>query len=114
MYQTDVARVQREQAYRKSVGEAGPLPESNFLAISGSGEDGAYGAGLLVGWTAAGTRPTFKLVTGISTGALTAPFAFMGSAYDQQLTEIYTGIGVQDVLVGAWLLCCRARRRREG
>ncbi len=63
---------------------------ANFLAISGGGSDGAYGAGLLNGWTAAGTRPEFDVVTGVSTGALTAPFAFLGSAYDPVLREIYT------------------------
>ena len=89
---------QREMAYLKLQGHTGPLPEADFLAISGGGEDGAYGAGLLVGWSAAGTRPAFKLVTGISTGALSAPFAFMGSAYDPQLTKVYTGITAKDVL----------------
>jgi hypothetical protein len=68
MLQEGLASVGREQAYRKSAGLTGPLPESNFLAISGDGEDGAYGAGLLVGWTAAGTRPTFKLVPAAARG----------------------------------------------
>jgi len=54
------------------------LPVSNLLAISGGAEDGAFGAGLLVGWSDAGTRPTFDLVTGISSGALIAPFVFLG------------------------------------
>ena len=60
-------------------------PEANFLALSGGGGDGAFGAGILCGWTAAGTRPRFKLVTGISTGALIAPFAFLGPEYDAKL-----------------------------
>jgi predicted acylesterase/phospholipase RssA len=64
--------------------------EHNYLAISGGGANGAYGAGLLVGWSKTGTRPEFTMVTGISTGALTAPFAFLGSAYDKQLEEVYT------------------------
>lgn len=64
--------------------------EHNYLAISGGGANGAYGAGLLVGWSKTGTRPRFTMVTGISTGALTAPFAFLGSAYDKQLEEVYT------------------------
>jgi hypothetical protein len=59
---------------------------------------GLSGGGLLVGWTAAGTRPTFKAVTGISTGALTAPFAFLGPDYDDELKEVYTTISAQDVL----------------
>jgi hypothetical protein len=51
-----------------------------YLAISGGGANGAFGAGLLVGWTEAGNRPSFTIVTGISTGALIAPFAFLGPA----------------------------------
>jgi hypothetical protein len=62
----------------------------SLLAISGGGENGAFGAGLLNGWTESGTRPEFEVVTGISTGALTAPFAFLGSAYDDELKAIYT------------------------
>lgn len=92
------------QAYRREVvlhqasGATGDVPPAQFLAISGGGENGAYGAGLLVGWTATGARPSFKLVTGISTGALTAPFAFMGPAYDRQLQEVYTTLSAKDVL----------------
>jgi predicted acylesterase/phospholipase RssA len=74
------------------------LPPASFLAVSGGGEDGAFGAGLLIGWTEAGTRPDFKVVTGISTGALTAPFAFLGSAYDEQLKAVYTTVDADDVL----------------
>ncbi|HEY6714748.1 MAG TPA: patatin-like phospholipase family protein [Reyranella sp.] len=66
------------------------LPQLQLLAVSGGGENGAFGAGLLCGWSALGTRPTFDLVTGISTGALTAPFAFLGSDYDPQLRAVYT------------------------
>jgi hypothetical protein len=71
--------------------------EHNYLAISGGGANGAYGAGLLAGWSDAGTRPQFVMVTGISTGALTAPFAFLGSAYDQQLKEVYTTIDTASI-----------------
>jgi predicted patatin/cPLA2 family phospholipase len=67
-----------------------PLPEVQLLAISGGGENGAFGAGLLCGWSEHGTRPAFELVTGISTGALTAPFAYLGSSYDPQLRAVYT------------------------
>jgi predicted acylesterase/phospholipase RssA len=68
-----------------------------FLVLSGGGENGAFGAGVLCGWTAAGNRPTFKLVTGISTGALLAPFAFLGSDYDTQLKEVYTTVTDKDI-----------------
>jgi predicted acylesterase/phospholipase RssA len=66
---------------------AGPL---SYLALSGGGADGAYGAGVLNGWTAAGTRPEFSAVSGVSTGALIAPFAFLGPAYDATLRDVYT------------------------
>ena len=70
----------------------------SYLALSGGGGDGAYGAGVLNGWTASGTRPDFTIVSGVSTGALIAPFAFLGPAYDPYLTEIYTS-GVAGSLV---------------
>lgn len=61
---------------------------ADFLAISGGGSDGAYAAGVLAGWTEKGDRPRFEVVTGVSTGALAAPFAFLGSRYDGQLEHI--------------------------
>lgn len=64
--------------------------QHHYLAISGGGANGAYGAGVLVGWSELGTRPQFTFVTGVSTGALTAPFAFLGSDYDAQLQTLYT------------------------
>jgi predicted acylesterase/phospholipase RssA len=70
---------------------------ANFLAISGGADDGAFGAGLLVGWSDAGTRPLFDLVTGVSSGALIAPFAFLGREHDNQLREIFTKYGRQDI-----------------
>jgi hypothetical protein len=69
------------------------------LAISGGGGDGAFGAGLLKGWTESGTRPDFKLVTGVSTGALTAPFAFLGPAYDETLKTVYTTLRTHDIFI---------------
>lgn len=71
--------------------------ERNFLAISGGGSNGAFGAGLLTGWTKTGTRPEFSIVTGVSTGSLIAPFAFLGPPYDRLLTEAYTEISGADV-----------------
>ena len=62
----------------------------DVLAVSGGGSNGAYGAGVLVGWTKAGDRPEFDIVTGVSTGALTAPFAFLGPDWDKRLTQAYT------------------------
>ena len=69
----------------------------NYLAISGGGANGAFGAGLLVGWTATGERPEFTMVTGVSTGALTAPFAFLGSDYDGEMKTMYTTISTKDI-----------------
>lgn len=63
----------------------------DILAISGGAAGGAFGAGLLAGLTRTGRRPGFQLVTGVSTGALIAPFAFLGSAWDDRLVEAYTG-----------------------
>jgi predicted acylesterase/phospholipase RssA len=69
-----------------------------YLALSGGGADGAYGVGVLSGWTAAGTRPTFSVVSGVSTGGLIAPFAFLGSQYDDTLREVYTS-GIAESLL---------------
>jgi predicted acylesterase/phospholipase RssA len=73
----------------------GPL---SYLALSGGGADGAYGAGVLNGWSAAGTRPEFSVVSGMSTGALIAPFAFLGPAYDATLRDVYTS-GIAESLL---------------
>lgn len=70
----------------------------SYLALSGGGADGAYGVGVLSGWTAARTRPTFSVVSGVSTGGLIAPFAFLGSQYDDTLREVYTS-GIAESLL---------------
>ncbi len=88
---------ERERLELERQGRPRELPPVSYLAISGGGDNGAFGAGLLNGWTAAGDRPMFKLVTGVSTGALIAPFAFLGPAYDATLKSIYTGISLQDI-----------------
>ncbi|MCL4500240.1 MAG: patatin-like phospholipase family protein [Deltaproteobacteria bacterium] len=87
-----------ESIHQEMAANHGKLePEANFLALSGGGGDGAFGAGILCGWTEAGNRPSFKLVTGISTGALIAPFAFLGPEYDARLKEAYTTISDKDI-----------------
>ena len=68
-----------------------------WLVLSGGGENGAFAAGLLNGWSQAGTRPDFGVITGVSTGALIAPFAFVGSAQDGILRDAYTTISAADV-----------------
>ena len=70
----------------------------HYLVISSGGDDGAFGAGLLAGWSAAGTRPEFDLVTGVSTGALIAPLAFLGADYDDELREVYTHYAAEDMV----------------
>ena len=72
--------------------------EINVLALSGGGAGGAFGAGALVGLTQSGARPTFHLVTGVSTGALIAPMAFLGQDWDPQLKVAFAGESAQQLL----------------
>lgn len=88
-----LTREELKTRYPASYGKA-----HNYLAISGGGQRGAFGAGLLCGWTEAGTRPEFTIVTGVSTGALIAPFAFLGPEYDHVIKEIYTTYSTQDIV----------------
>lgn len=84
--------------------QGGPYPlkieggRFDILALSSGGPDGAYGAGALKGMTQSGTRPVYEIVTGVSTGALIAPFAFVGAKYDTLLESIYTGGDLNRVL----------------
>jgi len=78
----------------------GPI---DFLALSGGGVGGAFGAGILVGWTRLGTRPQFHIVTGVSTGALIAPLAFLGPGWDRQLTDAFSGTASAGLLRSQWL-----------
>ncbi len=91
-----VAAGQRMRA-RLGLRPGAPLPQVNLLSVSGGGENGAFGAGLLCGWSELGTRPEFNLVTGVSTGALTAPFAFVGRERDADLRAVYTELTLADV-----------------
>lgn len=68
-----------------------------MLALSGGADEGAYGAGLLTGWSQSGKRPDFTIVTGVSTGALIAPFAFLGPSEDATISHLYTSISAKDV-----------------
>src|SRR3984885_12462038 len=70
----------------------------NILALSGGGADGAFGAGALVGLTRSGSRPQFSVVTGVSAGALIAPYAFLGPAWDEKLVEVYTSGSAEHLL----------------
>ena len=74
-----------------------PKEPGPWLTLSSGGEDGAFGAGVLLGLSAAGKRPDFKVVTGVSSGALMAPFAFAGSRYDEALKKAYTTVTAADI-----------------
>ncbi|MFZ2082776.1 MAG: patatin-like phospholipase family protein [Xanthobacteraceae bacterium] len=80
--------------------ERGPerRPERGpWLILSTGGADGAFGAGLLNGLSAAGKRPDYAVVTGVSTGALMAPFVFAGWRYDAALAAVYTHTSAADI-----------------
>ena len=92
------------QARAASLLSGAGLPlSSDILAISGGADYGAFGAGLLCGWTAAGTRPDFKIVTGISAGALLAPFVFLGPDYDEAMKAAFTRTSARDIYHHRWL-----------
>lgn len=97
-FQRDMVESVRQEQVIAAARQARGVDQYAALALSGGGSDGAFGAGFLNGWSAAGTRADFKLVTGISTGALTAPFAFLGSDYDAELKEVYTTISTGNIL----------------
>jgi hypothetical protein len=86
--------LQRERA---SALPDGSLPPAHLLSISGGGGDGAFGAGIICGWAETGTMPVFKLVTGVSTGSMIAPFVFLGGRYIDQLHKLYTTITQSDI-----------------
>lgn len=77
--------------------EAADRASDPWLVLSGGGENGAFAAGLLAGWSERGDRPDFGVITGVSTGALIAPFAFVGPQADEALKQNYTEISAADV-----------------
>jgi len=94
-----IEALRRERAATaQPLGGYGDLSPAHFLALSGGGDDGAFGAGLLCGWSDAGTIPSFKLVTGVSTGAMIAPLAFLGRPYNEKLRALFTTIGPEHIL----------------
>ena len=98
------AVLQDDKREREALAKAGktsdPLPPASLLAISGGGDAGAFAAGLLAGWTAHGSRPEFRVVTGISAGALIAPFAFLGPRYDDVMRSVFTSVHSDDIFHG--------------
>ncbi len=69
-----------------------------LLCISGGSANGAYGAGLLNGWSKEGSRPKFKAITGVSTGAIIAPLVFLGEEYDDMVENLYTTMATKQVM----------------
>lgn len=93
---------QYSESYKDYYSTHKTYPAMSYLAISGGGYDGAFGAGILNGWTQAGTRPTFTIVTGVSAGALIAPFAFLGPEYDEQMKQLYTTTTSESIVEGTF------------
>jgi predicted acylesterase/phospholipase RssA len=103
---TPPQRAKARATYLKAVSdkwEAAGRPEEgvemNFLALSGGGPDGAFAAGLLSGWSVSGTRPRFDLVSGISVGALIAPFVFAGPEHDATLRAMFTEFRTENIAI---------------
>ena len=69
-----------------------------MLAVSGAGANGAYGAGFLKGWSKEGSRPFFKIITGVSTGTFIALYAFLGKDYDDRLENLFTTLSTKDIM----------------
>ncbi len=101
-YQDDWLATPNEVLHEQFHGIVGV--EHNYLSISGGGPNGAYTAGVMAAWTELETRPQFTIVTGISTGALIAPFIFLGPDYDDTVRELYTETSTQDIFIGRGLI----------
>lgn len=92
-------RVLRRRISAAQPGRGGRMPPAHFLALSGGADNGAFGAGVLNGWTETGQRPEFDMVTGVSAGALIAPFAYLGPGFDDRLRALFTEIAPADVVL---------------
>jgi Patatin-like phospholipase len=105
-YPDDIERINAvaTKAYQRRAKSRAAARPLRFLVVSGGGDDGAFGAGLLVGWSERGDRPQFDVVTGVSTGALSAPFAFLGREYDETLKQIYWESRPGDIFVSRAIL----------
>lgn len=97
-------RMEFERTFARRRSQTGPAAPATFLALSAGQEDGAFAAGLLVGWSEHGGRPEFQIVTGTSTGALAAPFAFLGREFDWALEAIYTRTSPDDIVDARYLV----------
>lgn len=98
----DVSAPVEEELLRSFAASPAAPPEpasrpGKFLALSGGGMYGVYTVGVLSGWSATGTRPQFDVVTGVSTGALIATYAFLGQKYDATMVQLYTSVSDRDI-----------------
>ncbi len=94
-------------AVQRAQSHDGPV---TMLALSGGGARGAFGAGVLYGWSHTGERPEFDIVTGVSTGALISPFAFLGPDYDDLLHKSYTSMSDDDIYIRRGLMAILKQR----
>ncbi|MEO0329786.1 MAG: patatin-like phospholipase family protein [Pseudomonadota bacterium] len=94
----DLAKIKASPQLKSTKDAADGTMRQDFLVLSGGGANGAYGAGFLSGWTKSGQRPDFSMVTGVSTGAIIAPFAYLGSEYNALLEEFYTTYSTKDLV----------------
>jgi len=97
-FQADLIASREQEAPDQFLRDENGWPVYDGLALSGGGATGAFGAGFLYGWTQTGKRPNFKMVSGISTGALIAPLAFLGSDYDEQLKTVFTSVDSESIM----------------
>ena len=95
--------LRRRHELWKANGSEGKFP-FRMLTLSSGGANGVFGAGLLCGWTESGERPEFDAVTGVSVGALLAPFAFLGSDYDTRLVDVFREMEASDIHRKKWFL----------
>ena len=113
-FQEDLIYSVKQRRQHSSGGQDEEESYFSILSLSGGGAKGAFGAGILCSWSKAGTRPMFKVVTGISTGALISPFAFLGSEYDEIIQHIYTTITTKDILTMRPSLIARREKSPVG
>jgi len=102
-FEADLLLSIRQEIKHKGTNKSEDMPVTNILSLSGGGDNGAFGAGFMQGWSRSGTRPEFKLVTGISTGALISTFAFLGPDYDPILKQAYTTISAENIYIPRFL-----------
>ncbi len=89
---------QKEASY-KDLNQSIPF---DILTLTGGGSRGAFGTGILLGWTDKGDIPSFDIITGISTGAVMAPFIFLGGEELKKVKYFYTKVHTQEVFTSTW------------